>query len=108
LIHPHAPGTPEHDAAELAAYTPHLSAKDGCGYYACKGALGHGLGAAGLTALVVACLCLQTGRRPPMPWLTRPLPGVKGPAQPCRRNGTQAVFAAGFGGHVAGAVIRRW
>ena len=106
VIHPHAPGTDMHDPAELAVYRDVLPDQSP-DLYACKGALGHSLGAAGLTALVIAHLCLQSGQRPPMPWLTDALPGVKANAQPCDRNGTHAVFAAGFGGHVAGAVLRR-
>ena len=79
--------------------------------YACKGAIGHGLGVSGLAALVLACLCARAGRRPPMPWLTEPIDSPLAPSRDARfaRNAnassTQAVFAAGFGGHVAGAVI---
>jgi len=109
MLHPHATGTVHHDPAELSAVAPHLhNQPDG---YACKGALGHGLGAAGLVSLVIACLCAKTQRRPPMPWLNEPLDTntvklnamgdtLTNPQQ------THAVFAAGFGGHVAGAVIR--
>lgn len=106
LLHPHATGTRDNDAAELAALLP-LVPRD-ADVYACKGALGHGLGAAGLTALVIACLCARTGRRPPMPWLDQPIACGRA----LRRDGDRhrcfhrhAVFAAGFGGHVAGAVI---
>jgi 3-oxoacyl-[acyl-carrier-protein] synthase II len=112
LLHPHATGTAEHDTAELAALAPLMATQPDV--YACKGALGHGLGAAGLTALVNACLCATTGRRPPMPWLDEPIdaPSEKGsfrptrdaPHRPLRCHG---VFAGGFGGHVAGAVINR-
>jgi 3-oxoacyl-[acyl-carrier-protein] synthase II len=109
VLHPHATGTFDNDAAELAAYAHVLgSAAGAVDVYACKGALGHSLGTAGLTALVLACLCGRTRRRPPMPWLEDPLAtplplraaaGVLPPAS------THAVFAAGFGGHVAGAVV---
>lgn len=108
MIHPHAPGTTDHDPAELAAYNDALGSQvDQPDYYACKGALGHALGAAGLTALTLACLCLQAGRRPTMPWITRPLPGIDPASRPCSRTGTHAIFAAGFAGHTAGAVVRR-
>jgi len=61
MLHPHATGTAHHDPAELSAVAPHLhNQPDG---YACKGALGHGLGAAGLVSLVIACLCAKTRRR---------------------------------------------
>lgn len=106
LLHPHATGTAENDAAELDALLPSVS--ESTDIYACKGALGHGLGAAGLTALVIAVLCAHTGRRPPMPWLDQPIAcrhrlTAEGPTS--RHLRTQAIFAAGFGGHVAGAVI---
>lgn len=116
VIHPHAPGTPDHDPTELAVYRDALHAlrapdrpapSASPDLYACKGALGHSLGASGLVALVIACLCLHAGQRPPMPWITDPLPGVQPDARPCDRTGTHAVFAAGFAGHIAGAVIRR-
>lgn len=107
LLHPHATGTPENDPAELAVYRRALPADCRPEVYACKGAVGHGLGAAGLVALVLGCLAGRTGRRPPMPWLRRPLEGpfslnnqtVTG------RFARQAFFAAGFGGHTAGALI---
>ena len=109
MLHPHATGTAHHDPAELSAVAPYLQNQpDG---YACKGALGHGLGAAGLVSLVIACLCAKTRRRPPMPWLNEPIDtnAVKLHAKGDTLSGSQqthAIFAAGFGGHVAGAVIR--
>ena len=105
-LHPHAPGTPEHDPAELEA----LAAVAGSGpaVYAAKGAIGHGLGAAGLSSLVIAALCARTAKRPPMPWLGEPLesPFDLTPAPEDLPRGLHAVFAAGFGGHVAGASLR--
>lgn len=120
LIHAHTTGTVEQDPAELLAYqramglTHHFSARP-VDVYAVKGALGHGLGASGLVSLVIACLSARTNRRPPMPWLTNAIELPKGNL---RISGspdlgvdstlaTQAVFAAGFGGHVAAALIRR-
>jgi len=131
MLHPHLPGTVEHDPTELAIHRDVLEAcRDAnqagpgqragpgspSGLYACKGALGHSLGAAGLSALVLACLCLKTGQRPPMPWLQQPMALDTGngplPLQPakqtCSRTGAHAIFATGFGGHTAGAVIRRY
>jgi 3-oxoacyl-(acyl-carrier-protein) synthase len=108
LLHPHATGTRENDAAELAALLPHIAPD--CDVYACKGALGHGLGAAGLTALVIACLCARTGQRPPMPWLRQPIAcghALERQPRQCGPLRSHAVFAAGFGGHVAAAVIQR-
>ena len=112
FLHPHAPGTAEHDAWELAVCAAALekSATGVSDLYACKGALGHGLGAAGLAALVIACLCARTGIRPPMPWLGQPIesPLPISAAGPVRSStkGCHLVVATGFGGHVAGAVIR--
>lgn len=105
LLHPHATGTVDNDESELAVY-----AKVGRSIgdvYACKGALGHGLGTSGLTALVLAVLAGRTGRRPPMPWLKQPITSeLPLRAEPPRGQiDRQAVFAAGFGGHVAGVLI---
>ena len=115
VIHPHAPGTREHDPAELDALLPAPSPAGAHtpDLYAVKGAIGHGLGASGLASLVVAAMCLRTGKRPPMPWLSEPMKHPSGrrlktgpAARPCRRSGSQAVLAAGFGGHLAAAVLQ--
>ncbi len=115
LIHPHAPGTLDHDPAELDVLlqTPSpAESQVADDVYAVKGAIGHGLGASGLASLVVSAMCLQAGRRPPMPWLSEPmkLPGGRRletdpKARACARTGSQAVLAAGFGGHLAAAVL---
>ncbi|MEM6334202.1 MAG: beta-ketoacyl synthase N-terminal-like domain-containing protein [Planctomycetota bacterium] len=119
-LHPHAPGTPDHDPAELQALADVLNAEremtqahDPVHVYACKGALGHALGASGLAALVLAALCLTAGKRPPMPWLANtprmtpcPVP-IPADTQPIPRTGTHAIFASGFAGHTAGALIQR-
>jgi len=106
LLHPHATGTVDNDESELAVYADaHVPIADA---YACKGALGHGLGTSGLTALVLAVLAGRTGRRPPMPWLANPVTSdIPFSALPPKAAAIsrQAVFAAGFGGHVAGVVI---
>jgi len=115
LLHPHTPGTPahddgtDHDATELRIWHEAITHAGHAlpDVYACKGAIGHGLGAAGLAALVVACQCARLSRRPPMPWLTDPIaewvhasaPDELGPIN------RQAVLAAGFGGHTAGALL---
>lgn len=120
MVHPHAPGTREHDPAELGVL---LQPPNPAGHahpthpapdiYAVKGAIGHGLGASGLASLVISAMCLTTGRRPPMPWLSDPMSLPDGqpinidPATiPCDRSGIHAVFAAGFGGHLAAATVR--
>ncbi|MFA9477443.1 beta-ketoacyl synthase N-terminal-like domain-containing protein [Phycisphaerales bacterium AB-hyl4] len=117
MLHPHATGTPEHDPLELSIYADVLDEVAPSSHrrptlYANKGALGHSLGAAGLTAFVLACMTLRTGQRPPMPWLAEPMAEARGftltaDAGPCSRTGTHAIFAAGFAGHVAGAVVQR-
>ena len=110
LLHPHATGTIHHDAAELAVLSRHVAQPTDV--YACKGALGHGLGASGLVSLVLAYLCAKAKRRPRMPWLEHPMdagqPNVSftGDSQHSSYR-SHAIFASGFGGHVAGAVIRR-
>ncbi len=107
VLHPHAPGTAAHDPAEMSVFAGHADQiRD---VYACKGGVGHGLGAAGLVSLVLACLCARSGKRPPMPWLNDPIPESQ-PLVGESRNGDgptrhHAVFASGFGGHVAGAVL---
>lgn len=117
VLHPHAPGTVEHDSTELRVLTEAHDQHHGetpAHVYANKGALGHGLGSAGLASLVLAAVMIRAGRVPPMPWLAQPMPlesevlrGVMLDDQPhtCMRGGTHGIFAAGFGGHVAGAVI---
>lgn len=110
-LHPHAPGTPDHDPRELQVLLETLSgAGPGTrppGVYACKGALGHALGAAGLTALVLAALCCRTKKLPPMPWLENPiLPCLQPTPSDLPPCATHAVFAAGFGGHTAAALLR--
>ncbi len=110
-IHAHAPGTPDHDPQEQrliqdllrAPHMPngHADANPSATLqrvYAAKGAIGHGLGASGLSALVLARLCQRARRRPPMPWL-----GERAPVP--LTEGTHLVLAAGFAGHVAAASI---
>lgn len=111
-LHPHATGTEEHDPAEIGALSRAIG-KTGASLplYACKGALGHGLGAAGLTSFILACLACRTGRMPPMKWLedgAMDMPeNLRAQAQGCALppGAAHAVFAAGFGGHTAGALV---
>jgi 3-oxoacyl-[acyl-carrier-protein] synthase II len=111
MIHAHATGTQDHDPAELDVYSRLLTRPTPV--YAAKGALGHGLGAAGLVSTVLACLCAKTGRSLPMPWLESPITPLSSHVELHRQSQTgralnrHAIFAAGFGGHVAGAVIQR-
>ena len=109
VLHPHATGTPDHDPAELATYLRALnsasSSKNLPQLYASKGAFGHSLGAAGLASFVMACLSAQSHRLPPMPWLKNPVREVGAFSSEKNDCKTHAIFAAGFGGHTAGAVI---
>lgn len=121
-LHPHAPGTADHDPTELRVLASGVQASARMighptpAVYANKGALGHSLGSAGLVSLVIACLAARTHKLPPMPWLNTPMPDAALPltATPTLKNttessggGAHAIFAAGFGGHVAGALIQR-
>ncbi len=106
LVHPHATGTQDNDAAELAAIEQAL-ADDARGLpaYASKGAIGHPLGSSGLVNLVLACIVARARRRPPMPWLIDPIdsPLQLGNAPVPLRNGLHILLSAGFGGHAAAA-----
>ena len=123
-LHPHATGTVDHDPRELAVLGDVLHQRpdplheeaSSPAVYANKGALGHTLGSAGLVSLVLACLSARTGKLPPMPWLNEPaqvmrptpLPVSATPViAPAYRHAGHAVFAAGFGGHVAAALVQR-
>jgi|GEM_PF-659396 len=124
----HAPGTSIHERIELDAVTQVQGSLPPV--YALKGAIGHGLGASGLMSLVTACLCGKAKRLPPMPWLpatpgstpentsrTRSASGSSEEQtqtiQSASPSGLSlsaspriAVFAAGFAGHTAGAMIQ--
>ena len=104
LIHPHATGTEHHDRFELDAIRATMgpSTPD---FYAHKGALGHTLGCSGLISIIIACLCARTQRRPPMPWLKTPISPLITSDSPRGSIRTQAVFAAGFAGHAAAAIL---
>ncbi len=115
MIHPHATGTQgqdDHDTQELNVYQKLLgkNAKN-VQLYANKGAIGHGLGASGLASIVLACLCAKSNIKPPMPWLKQPI--CTDLLLSAQRLGPEikdfdhhAIFATGFGGHVAGVGIR--
>ncbi len=109
VLHPHAAGTAEHDPTELEVLRDCLTQSDTPWTYAVKGALGHGLGAAGLVSFVTAALAAKTRRLPPMPWLDRPIAShLTSQTVDLPPASTHAVFAAGFAGHTAGAVLRHY
>jgi len=104
LVQPHAPGTADNDERELAALARALGdASAQTPAYASKGALGHGLGAAGLVNVVLSCLFMRCGRVPPMPWLCEPIgtPFSLSRVGGALAHGPHLVVAQGFGGHVA-------
>ena len=106
-MQPHAPGTLDNDERELNALARAIinagvidtTAPD---VYASKGAIGHPLGAAGLVNVALGCCFMQAGRRPPMPWLERPVESAFDLDAESRelRSGAHIIAAAGFGGHV--------
>lgn len=108
ILHPHATGTIENDEGEMIVHARALGARaEATRAYALKGAVGHGLGSAGLASVVIAAMIARCGRVPPMPWLRDPMAtplrlSPEGASGTYRRH---AVFARGFGGHVAAAVI---
>lgn len=108
LLHPHATGTVENDKAEMRVHADALgAAAESTPAYAVKGAIGHGLGAAGLASVVIAAMIARCGRLPPMPWLADPIATPLRITRPGERGTFKrhAIFASGFGGHTAAAVI---
>lgn len=109
FIHAHGTGTDINDQTELAALESVLSEfRQGaaCPLYSHKGALGHSLGAAGLTSVVLNCLIHAAGIVPPNVRTYDPVPMTQVATHngvirlPVRRS---LAVAAGFGG--AAAVI---
>lgn len=108
LVHPHATGTPDNDARELAALEAALASSAlGTRVYASKGAIGHSMGAAGLINVVLTCLMARAKRTPPMPWLDSPIQSafsLQKAGQPLP-DGSHLIVSAGFGGHTAAACL---
>jgi 3-oxoacyl-[acyl-carrier-protein] synthase II len=105
LIHAHGTGTDANDQTELAAIQSVIGDTHPS-IYSHKGALGHSLGAAGLIAVVLNCLCHADGRIPGNVRSTHPLEmgsaqlSTEPTARPVNRS---VVIASGFGG--AGAAV---
>lgn len=108
LLQPHATGTMENDERELSALRRALGSRARMTpIYASKGAIGHGLGAAGLVNVALSCLFARAGRRPSMPWIDSP---IRSDFPICTQEeqlgpGLHVCVAAGFGGHIAGVSI---
>lgn len=109
MLHPHATGTMEHDAAELGALARAMGHDaELVSAYAVKGALGHGLGASGLVSAVIAGMIARHARVPAMPWLRAGNVQTPFRLHVSGGRGTwplHAVFASGFGGHAACALL---
>jgi 3-oxoacyl-[acyl-carrier-protein] synthase II len=134
MVHAHATGTPMNDATELAAIDRVLgeyAASKTCAFsygresplgdlqrhelarplvYSHKAALGHSLGASGLVAVAINCMCHRNDIVPGNIHTTEPLDathvmidaGIK--RRPIRRS---IVLAAGFGGATAAVALRK-
>jgi 3-oxoacyl-[acyl-carrier-protein] synthase II len=111
FIHAHGTGTDINDATELVAIEESIGAigQGGCPIYSHKGALGHSLGAAGLTAVALSCQVHRFGVVPPNVQTANPLPTRSGRIErgPVRRQvGRSLAIAAGFGGAAAVVALR--
>jgi 3-oxoacyl-[acyl-carrier-protein] synthase II len=108
LIHAHGTGTLVHDPVELGAIES-ITRESITGdskplLYSHKAALGHSLGAAGLVAVVINCLCHQSRAVPPNPRSAEPLAmkEVEFSGQSINRTIDRSIaIATGFGGPVA-------
>lgn len=108
FVHAHGTGTEINDATELSAIDATLNGigQGGCPVYSHKAALGHSLGAAGLTSVVLSSMVHRTGIVPSNvrtknPMATRNALVIHEAVQrPVNRS---LAIAAGFGG--AAAVI---
>ncbi|HZZ43079.1 MAG TPA: beta-ketoacyl synthase N-terminal-like domain-containing protein [Tepidisphaeraceae bacterium] len=100
FVHAHGTGTIINDATELAALESTLPGP--CPLYSHKGAIGHSLGAAGLTAVVLNCLIHSTATVPPNIRTHSPLPTrliqIKDDIVHLPNIRRSIVLAAGFGG----------
>ncbi|MCA1691324.1 MAG: hypothetical protein LC733_03635, partial [Actinobacteria bacterium] len=112
LLVAHATATALGDEAEGHGLRTVFGSRPGFAVTAPKGALGHGLGAAGAFGVLVAASCLRDQLVPPTRNLADPDPAcgpldhVRDEAQ-ARRLGHALVNAAGFGGQNAALVLSR-
>lgn len=103
LVHAHGTGTVLNDAMELGALDATFdSAASPPIVYSHKGALGHGVGAAGLVAAVLNCQAHRYGMIPPNAQTRLPIPtALHLPRQATVRPVRQSLaIAAGFGGSI--------
>ncbi|UFP94558.1 beta-ketoacyl-[acyl-carrier-protein] synthase family protein [Gloeobacter morelensis] len=96
-VHAHGTGTAAGDPVEAAViarlYAP------GTPVIACKGSLGHSLGASSAIEAALACLALQTGQLPPIAGLTDPIAPLAFVREAFRTSMTTLMLhSLGFGG----------
>ncbi len=108
LIHAHGTGTVSNDSTELAALQAVIGKnnnhRDLPSLYSHKAALGHSLGASGLVAVAINCLCHQTGQIPGNIHTANPLPTTNLKIEQCTSTCSihrSLIHAAGFGGPTA-------
>ncbi|HKE74906.1 MAG TPA: beta-ketoacyl-[acyl-carrier-protein] synthase family protein [Acidimicrobiales bacterium] len=107
-VHAHGTSTPLNDVAEGKAIAAVLG-EARPSVTSSKGALGHGIGAAGAIGMVAACLAVRDGVAPPIANLERPDPevpldlvaGAPRPVPP----GAALANSFGFGGHNSTLVV---
>ncbi len=122
LIHAHGTGTLANDPIELHAIEQSLLQVGGRQHspvlYSHKGAIGHSLGAAGLVAVAINCLCHRNGVVPPNVCTARSAAHARRVAsirqlsvpclpQPSRRRGLRRRGGGGVAGFVT-RVIPQW
>lgn len=119
LIHGHGTGTPVNDEVELAALDDCVAGArttvvsgaptTTIPVYSHKAALGHSLGAAGLTSVVLNVMGHRTGFIPPNVRTGDPLPAsrLSIPSKTSRRSVRRSLaVAAGFGGAMGAVTLR--
>lgn len=112
-VNVHGTATQSNDPLECQALRMVLREHaDGVSCSANKGQIGHLLGAAGAVELAFTCLALRDGFVPPTLNLDDPDPlcdldGTPHVGRPKEIRSALKV-SIGFGGHIAGAIIRRW
>jgi len=109
LVHAHGTGTISNDSTELAAIESSFCDGSSPHLFSHKAALGHSLGASGLVAVVINCLCHQHGIVPPNINTIDPLETSKLQIdqEVARRSIHRSiVHAAGFGGPMAVVALR--
>lgn len=109
LFHAHGTGTEGNDATELSAIEREMRRGGRSVLFSHKGALGHSLGASGLLAVAINCMCHRNQTVPGNVRTTTPLPSASlaidlvATPRTVRRS---VVIASGFGGATAAVSLR--